>query len=271
MRSAHPQNETQITDGDHSYMTSAADLMVGLLFVFIIMVAFLAVQIRTEAQARTVAETAAREAEARALAVARAELKNLPPNTDPRGIVTYLIGEKMKAVLPSITVNPSSGVITLPETLLFALGSSTLKVEARDQLRKTSAILIDVLRCYVANQRVGRACPMNPEGHEIETIFIEGHTDSIPMNRPGGNIKLSLDRAISVDDVLVQNTGLVNYKNLANQEIFSYSAYADKRPLIAADSTDARNRRVDLRIVLAYQATDAKRLLSVIREHSPRP
>lgn len=217
---------------EHSYLASAADLMIGLLFVFIIMVAFLALQKKAEQEARA-------------------------GDRDPRGAVTIAIGEEIRKTLPTVKVDPSSGVITLPEDLLFDVGSSVLKESAVERLGETSKKLAEVLSCFVANQMTKLTCKQNPFGHQIETIFIEGHTDSRPMNRLGGNIKLSLDRAISVNAALVQGTSLSGFKNKNEHPVFSYSAYAESRPLIKEDPSDGRNRRVDLRIVLTYKPADA--------------
>lgn len=228
------------SEAEHSYLASAADLMIGLLFVFIIMVAFLALQKQVE-QEKVTAE----------IESAKGKIGQL--SRDPRGAVTRAIGVEVEKTLHSIQINEASGVITLPEELLFDLGSSELKSTAVERLSETSQKLALVLRCFVANQRLGLNCPQNPLGHEIDTIFIEGHTDSRPMNRDGGNTKLSLDRAISVSTALMQRSGLNEYKNDQGHPIFSYSAYADTRPLIKNDPADARNRRVDLRIVLTYR------------------
>lgn len=219
-------------DGEQSYLASASDLMIGLLFVFIIMVAFLALQKKAEAIASS-------------------------GDRDPRGSVTQAIGDEIKSTLSTVKIDPASGVITLPEELLFDLGSSVLKDTATERLKETSQKLADVLTCFVANQRANASCAKNPYGHEIETIFIEGHTDSRPMNKEGGNTKLSLDRAISVSNALVEDSPLAAYKNAQGQPIFSYSAYGEKRPLIKNDPTDGKNRRVDLRIVLTYRPVNA--------------
>lgn len=225
---SRPQNPASASEGEQNYLASAADLMVGLLFVFIIMVAFLALQKKAEQEASK-------------------------GDRDPRGSVTLAIGNQIKDTLKTVKIDPASGVITLPEELLFDIGSSQLKDSAVERLSVTSQKLGEVLRCFVANQRTALDCSQNPYGHEIDTIFIEGHTDSRPMNRAGGNTKLSLDRAISVSNALVNGSELMNYKNKQGHPIFSYSAYAENRPLIQDDPTDGRNRRVDLRIVLTYK------------------
>jgi outer membrane protein OmpA-like peptidoglycan-associated protein len=228
-----------LPEAEQSYLASAADLMIGLLFVFIIMVAFLALQKKAEEEARA-------------------------GDRDPRGAVTVAIGEEIRKTLPSVKIDPASGVITLPEDLLFDLGSSVLKNSAVEQLGTTSRKLSEVLRCFVSNQKSKHPCPVNPYGHEIETIFIEGHTDSIPMNRPGGNITLSLDRAISVNASLVQGTVLADFKNKDGHPIFSYSAYAESRPLIKENPADGRNRRVDLRIVLTYKPPETMSTIGAV-------
>lgn len=226
---------------EHSYLASAADLMVGLLFVFIIMVAFLALQNKSS------------------------KTDQKPPES-PVVEVTKRIGMEIEKSLPGVTVNPSTGVITLPEGALFELGSSVLKDSAVIELNDAAKRLTDVLKCYVHNQRAMLSCKQNPEGHEIDTIFIEGHTDNRPMNRAGGNIKLSLDRAISVNNALIQAGTLAGFRNKLDQPIISYSAYADTRPLIKEDPADGRNRRVDLRIVLSYKPPVVNSLIGVAAE-----
>ena len=233
---------------EHGYMASATDLMVGLLFVFIIMVAFLAHQRNTEAEAFA--------AEAEAYANAHEAFR------DPRGAVTSAIGEQIQQTLATVRIDPASGVISLPEDVLFDLGSSTLKLGAQAKLLEIADKLNTVLPCFVANQRKTQNCSNNPYGHEIETIFIEGHTDSRPMLKEGGNTKLSLDRAISVSNALVEGTKLESYRNDQELPLFSYSAYADTRPLKGVDPADGRNRRVDLRIVLSYRPNDESALLN---------
>lgn len=295
---AHRTYARREADGEQGYMGSAADLMTGLLFVFIIMVAFLALQTKSEqeksaqrqrdadaqtsaaqknaavskakadaeAAKRAAEEARARKAEEEAKAARDAARKQQSPlmlatERDPRGVVTALIGGEIAKILPTIKVDPASGVITLPEELLFDRGSAQLKPSVVGKLAQVSQHLAVVLKCFVSNQRIAQGgfggipldCPQNPDGQEIETIFIEGHTDSVPRPAPGGNLGLSLDRAISVNSVLVGDTPLASFQNKDAYPIFSYSAYGESRPLIKSDTTDARNRRVDLRIVLTYR------------------
>lgn len=248
------------SSAEQGYMASTADLMVGLLFIFIIMVAFLAHKRNTETEALA--------AQAKALVAAAQEARSA--FSDPRGAVTSAIGEQIRQTLATVRIDPSSGVISLPEDVLFDSGSSVLKTAAQPKLIEVAEKLSTILPCFVANQRKEQICDNNPYRHEIETIFIEGHTDNVPMLRDGGNTKLSLDRAISVSSALVQGTKLAGYRNDQELPLFSYSAYADSRPLKGVARSDGRNRRVDLRIVLTYRPYDEAGFLEQMGSHLNR-
>ena len=227
LRWSRPQCSGSTAD-ESSYIASATDLMTGVLFVFIIMVAYLALQKQMEAAQRGA-------------------------NKDPRGEVTRLIGRQLAKMMPNIVVDSEKGLITLPEDALFDSGSAVLRERARVKLQRMSATLATSLQCFVANQRSRSGCADVPRSREIDTIFIEGHTDSVPLMRPGGNLQLSLERAISVSQVLVHASGLDDFRNRHEQPIFAYSAYGDQRLLNRSNPASPKNRRVVLRIVLSYQ------------------
>lgn len=228
--------EAGASDQEASYLASASDLMIGLLFVFIILVVVLALEQRRQQQAI--------DEQRQGLIGAR----------DPLFVVTGAVGGALEKVLPNVKVDQKTGVISLPEDALFASGSAQLSASGQLMLSRAADQLAIAMPCYVENQRIGRDCSTNPYRHEIETIFIEGHTDSVPFSTGGrDNFDLSLARARAVDRVLVQATQLAVYRNNAQQPLFSFSAYADSRPRPGKKPTDAENRRVDLRIVLSYQ------------------
>ena len=237
MRNQHGRApEDQVPDADGGYLASASDLMIGLLFVFIILVVVLALE-----QRRQQAEIDKQRA-------------GLIGASDPLFVVTGAVGAALKKVLPNVKVDEKTGVISLPEDALFASGSAQLSASGQHVLMRAAEQLAAAMPCYVDNQREGRDCSTNPYRHEIETIFIEGHTDSVPFAAgTKDNFDLSLARARAVDKVLVVSTALSAYRNKALQPLFSFSAYADTRPRVGTQPTDAENRRVDLRIVLSYQ------------------
>lgn len=235
-RQQHQDTDAAAADVDGGYIASASDLMIGLLFVFIILVVVLALEQRRQQQA------------------VDAQRAGVVGAGDPLIVVTGAVGTALRKALPNVRVDPKTGVISLPEDALFGRGSAQLSESGRQVLSSAADQLADAMPCFVDNQRGKRACPSNPYGHEIETVFIEGHTDSVPFASGGrDNFDLSLARARAVEQVMVLNGPLVNFRNKAGQQVFSFSAYADKRPLPNTDPTDGVNRRVDLRIVLSYK------------------
>ena len=119
--------------------------------------------------------------------------------------------------------------------------------------------LDEILPCYIFSERKNRFnCPPNPSEVEIETIFIEGHTDSKPLHKGiYTNWHLGLDRARAVYEVLT--LGSINsFKNERNLDTVGISSYADKRPAKGGLLDDSKNRRVELRFVLAYKPEDVE-------------
>ncbi|MEK8048123.1 OmpA/MotB family protein [Ideonella margarita] len=230
------QRASTSAEGEGSYLASASDLMIGLLFVFIILVVVLALEQHKQQQV----------------------LIGLTNASDPRAGVTVSIGEALKQAKLDVRVDPSTGIISLPSDVLFNVGSSTLSATAKQSLSLARDRLAVVLPCYVhstRNKLTDKDCPNNLGRHEVDTIFFEGHTDNRVNPAPGGNLTLSFDRARAIqDEFLGAGSPLIEYKNSFNQPIYSYSAYGDTRLLANVAGHDASNRRVDMRIVLRYQS-----------------
>ena len=98
------------------------------------------------------------------------------------------------------------------------------------------------------------------ENKNIDTVFIEGHTDCNPTNRPRGNLGLSTDRAISIAVAWEKlDRNFWNIKNKDGKPLFSVSGYGEKRPIEgtllngcineSAENLE-RNRRIDVRFVV---------------------
>jgi flagellar motor protein MotB len=213
------------------YLASASDLMVGLLFVFIIMVVILSQRVEQVTN------------------------ENESKNKDPLESAVITIGQRMKNAGVPVTIDPSTGVITLPADTLFPSGVAELNANGVEVLSKARLSLDEILPCYIFSERNKRNnCPANPSEAEIETIFIEGHTDSKPLQKGiYTNWHLGLDRARAVYEVLTAGS-MISYKNERDLNAVGISSYADKRPAKGGLFDDSKNRRVELRFVLAYKA-----------------
>lgn len=215
------------------YLASASDLMVGLLFVFIIMVVILSQRVED-------AESGSK-------------------NNDPLEAAVKTIGKKIQEAGVPVEINPASGVITLPADTLFPKGLAELNTGGIKVLGQAKVALNEILPCYIYSERKNRNnCPPNPSEVEIETIFIEGHTDSTPLQRGVyTNWHLGLDRAHAVYDVLTAGS-MQSFKNERALDVVGISSYADKRPNKDAPMDSAKNRRVELRFVLAFKSAADK-------------
>lgn len=208
---------------DGGYLASASDLMIGLLFVFIIIVVALSLQIK-----KVIAEGNKRG--------------------DPLAALIAQIGLKAQLMGVDVQVDPKSGVISLPADTLFDVGSARLKPQGERAVAAIKTELIKNLPCYLPKHD---GCELNPNQATIETIFIEGHTDKKPLKRGlYNNWHLGLDRARAVHALLI-NPKLDSYRNEKGQPIFGFSSYADERPKKVG--YPELNRRVELRFVLSYK------------------
>ena len=104
----------------------------------------------------------------------------------------------------------------------------------------------------------------------VDTIFIEGHTDSRPFKKQEmGNWGLSSYRAIAVWNFWTEKPGnhlsFTKLKNKNNVNVFSVSGYADTRRVEMDEDTDLKrkkNRRIDLRFTMKIPvAEDLKNIL----------
>ena len=215
------------------YLASSADLMIGILFIFIIMVVYLAVEIK------------------------RVQSEN-GRSSDPVRSLVEQTGERLRGLGVKVELDPDSGVIALPSDALFAKSDSVPTPGALIAITKTEAVLREVLPCYAnsASRRNLNCQRLNQRGVELETVMIEGHTDSDQYaNDPSRNWHLGLDRARYVFEELGKGD-LGKLRNAKGQPLLGVSSYADSRPSkFSANSMDpkAKDRRVELRFILSYQ------------------
>ncbi len=216
------------------YMTSASDLMIGILFIFIVMVMMLLL---------------------RPAVVNKPISDPPPPPIDPLAHVVSIIGTELNEAGIPVSMDPVTGVISLPADMLFPIGRAHLAPEGAHALQVIAAKLKKILPCYVHSQRqdLPADCPSNPSRVEIETLLIEGHTDNTPLQRGEyTNWHLGLDRAQTVYRVL-GGYDMHKLQNARLQPILGISSYADERPQDREEAS--KNRRVELRFVLAFQPT----------------
>ena len=302
------------------YFASVSDLMVGILFVFLLMLTVFALNLREseevskqkfdekvaelqqktkEAEAEAALARAEEDKAAKALAAAEVErLKNadlrrllreavarmtqdIEDRQNARKRLLASLEKRLEDQGVTVILDPDSGVLRLPESLLFEKGKSTLGGEggspdklasARAALSKISDSLAAVLPCYVAQtERAG--CEARDRS-TLEGVLIEGHSDKQAYRQLGPedsrerNDRLSVERALTVFKEIRQRNALDEMKNGNGLPLIAVSAYGERRPVAFGSSDDdyQKNRRIDLRFLLSSRTSgELQRLIDEIR------
>lgn len=214
-------------------------------------------EMATAVEARTKAmQENARTAEARAEAI---QLK-LAGNVIARSDLLERVQKRLAARNIDVSIDPTNGVLRLPEaSITFETGKATLKPEYVERLKLLRTSLENELACYHKGANKKACRKVNPYGHTLDAVFIEGHTDNQPF---GGdttghlNRRLSTDRANTVYSILLgEGSRLRHYRNPNNQNLFSLSGYGEERPVPghfhASPTNDPVNRRIELRFLMS--------------------
>lgn len=212
-----------------SYFMSMTDMMVGLLLIFIILLAYFALNLQTRTQELTGANTT------------RAEILNdLQRSLKSQGL--------------QVEIDTKTGVLRLPDDILFDKGQYELSDKGRAAIAKVAHAMVQVLPCYT----VSELCKGVRSRHLIDAVFVEGHTDSDAMVGAMNNYGLSVRRAETTFTRLqVSEPELKDFYNGpigedGSSPILSLSGYGPDRPVDRGASEEAkkRNRRIDLRFLM---------------------
>jgi chemotaxis protein MotB len=256
---------TQDHGEGENYFVSMTDMMVGMLFIFIIMLMSFALLFRQQTDATQATHTSkiehANDIEGRleelegriTKQIERVRQAALQRQKLLRDIDSQLRGENL-----IVQVDESNGVLHLTEdTIRFQQNDANLNDRARQNVGKIARVLARVLPAYVscAQGQAGAAC-QNQTNASIETVFIEGHTDTTGSDEQ--NWALSAQRAANTyRELTAVSRELRLIRNRSNQEILSISGYSSTRPIDPANTPAAweKNRRIDLRFVMDTEVT----------------
>ena len=229
-----PQIFRKRTTPEDSFVVCISDLMAGLLSIFILTLIFLMLSVSEKKEEYT-------DSIKRRTLI----LKQIESELNKEGVTNVVIIEEL-------------GVLRLPEGILFDPGRADIKDAGLRVIEKIGPVLIAVLD---KNRKTVDKQKLIP----VETIFIEGHTDSVPINSAEfpSNWELSTKRAINTWKELEKSaTGLAQLKNDKNQPLFSCSGYAATRPredVPAKEGVDQpENRRIDFRFSMPSPKNDEK-------------
>ncbi len=226
----------------HDFFISMTDMMVGMIFLFIIMLMFFALKLE-----RTATQGAGL-------------IASLTTTEEIRAHILTELGEDMARKGITVQLTAQDGVLSLPENILFDKGRAELSRRGEEAIAILAKSLYDNLLCYTtpAAGDTAKECPETM--HSVEAVLIEGHTDS--DGNDVANWNLSVKRSFNAYQSLMgANPELSRLTNRNGQAIFSIAGYGKQRPIRSNDSDENKhkNRRVDLRLIMVPPvATDVR-------------
>src|SRR5579875_3416028 len=167
---------------EENYFVSMTDMMTGLVFIFIIMLMYFAMQFRDVTD-------------------------QLAGANQTRSKILEQLERTLRAKGVPVTVDTQNGILRLPEAILF----DSAKYELRPEGHRAVGVLADsleaILPCYTDVQPRPPRCQGAPEKHKIESLYVEGHTDHDAYSGGGvirDNWDLSVQRATTTYRALTQ-------------------------------------------------------------------
>lgn len=220
---------------EENYFVSMTDMMVGLVFIFIILLMYFAMQFRDVTEELSGADRTRTQI-----------LQQIQQSLHDKGV--------------EVSIDTQNGVLRLPDSILFDSARAELKPEGISAVAHLGAALTDVLPCYVDGAIKRRPdCPKTK--HRVESVYVEGHTDADRYSGSGAlkdNWDLSVVRATNTYRALTQLQPLLGdlcvEKSGHCEPVLSVSGYGPQRPVASATGTaeqrKAANRRIDLRLIM---------------------
>lgn len=263
-------------DGEN-YFVSMTDMMVGMLFIFIIMLMVFALNyrvsdedsqrikdcltqvLRRNADLSSEINTNVNEIQEKV----KGQIEALEYAADQRRRLLTDIRQQLVTQGMSVEIDERNGVLRLTEAAVrFDPGKSDLDPLARLNVGRLARVLSHVVPSYAACRgSVSEDCSAF-KGAGLETIFIEGHTDTTGIadtaERDRRNWDLSTARATTTyREILSDAPSLRGFRNRRGEQIVSVSGYSSTRPIAAGEDREAlaRNRRIDLRFVMDADTT----------------
>ncbi|TGT72998.1 hypothetical protein EN802_14105 [bacterium M00.F.Ca.ET.159.01.1.1] len=256
-------NETHVEE-DENYFISMTDMMVGVLFIFIILLMAFALNFRQQTQESEDYIARLKQVEETARQVS-SELDHLQRQVDDEVDALSKADEVRRQLLEEIktslerddpqirvTVDAASGALRFDENAI-QFGSERYELDdvARARVDLLAKVLTEVLPRFTHTNSEAEAT--------LETLFVEGHADH--TGSADKNWTLSTQRAVSTFRELTRSQPSLNeLTNLKDQRVLSVAGYGDTRPIPGA--TNDHQRRIELRFVLS---TDRRKRLDFVR------
>lgn len=211
------RDDTNQSNEEGHYWVSISDLMTSLLFIFILILAYTIFSFSQKSEA-------------------------FEENPKNRTELLESLKTSLKNKNIDVDIDPQNGNMRIRSDTFFAIGSSDLSMDGHYKISIIAKEIVEQMK----KEKYHNA---------IDTIFIEGHTDDIPIDTFRGgrrwtNMELSAQRAINTFMAMNKAAQIDNLKNSTERHLFSYSGYADTRP-IPGNKDSSKNRRIEFFFALS--------------------
>jgi len=294
--------EQQGHEEEESYFVSMTDIMVGMLFVFIILLMYFVFRIQNTSEPmvplsehRALLADRDKLAESLKLATYRiSELEKELNRLNQNPLEKYLkqadaarenilsdLQRSMKNI-PGISegdvrVIAEQGILRLSGDMLFPNRVSTIAPGSPSEraIKALSTALANVLPCFSVGPASNPIKACNPNAVFIDAVFIEGHTDNVPITgllegSIKDNLSLSARRAINTTQAIYADQPRLGqmFSISPSQEgrqlgegtspLVNPAAFGDTRPAFSNNTEEGRksNRRIDLRVLMYSPRTE---------------
>ena len=249
--------DESLSEEGENYFVSMTDMMVGVLFIFIIMLMTFALDFRRSSDVQENALKIAQQVAEKLKVLERdvqQQIAAIQQTAEDRRKLLHDIQTQLAAEGLKVEVDDANGVLRLTEDAVrFQPSHAELVDRYKENVDKIAHVLGRILPRHVAClPRPG--LPQNcdgVEGAKVETLFIEGHTDTTGVD--ADNWQLSTVRAVNTYRQLIATAPLLpSLRNSAGVPIVSVSGYSSTRPVDPRNDSKAweKNRRIDLRFVM---------------------
>ncbi|MDP8568315.1 OmpA family protein [Methylophilus aquaticus] len=224
--------DTQHLDESHdeSYFASFTDMLVGIIFIFIILLMIVANDFKAAADSVTKLNESRDKV-----------LKEIKKSLDDLGV--------------QVAIDTEQGVLRLPESILFGVNEFELNNIGEENIKKLAGVLAKYLPCIsvTSDESKKKSCEaLNLASKDgLDAVFIEGHTDS--TGSAEHNWLLSAQRAISVFKQITFAEPFLNegIKNTTGIPVLNVSGYQARRPADPSQPNNhVLNRRIELRFIM---------------------
>ncbi len=229
----------EVEEGE-SYYVSMTDMMVGVVFIFIIMLSYFALQFKTT----TATLTQAKDAQTAALlqTVGKMDSENVTLDIDRQNHIVCLPGTALQddtgsrhcfaytsAAMPAsgdasadaaqadliasigsdlmaeqINASTDKGGLTFTGDQLFESGTATLSANGQDTISKVAKTLADKLPCFSVGVKAAGDCPAGAA--KVQSVLVGAHA-SVDPDTPAGRAAadLTLQRSAVFYDTLMRS------------------------------------------------------------------